>query len=240
MKTQTFSIEHIPAMLWGSESDTCILAIHGSQSHKADTVVEIFATHANIQGYQVLSFDLPEHGERKEDPALCKVQVCIPELQMILQYAKTRWKRIGIFANSIGAYFSLLTFSKEPLWQAWFLSPIVDMQRLIEHMMHAFHITEKELLDRQVIPTPIQQTLYWDYYAYVRQHPILHWPIPTNILYGAEDELCDWETIAAFTKKFSCHLQVVEHAAHYFHSEYELAHLHTWMIDTLIQKNDCA
>ena len=41
------------------------------------------------KGYQVLSFDLPEHGERKDDTNyLCKVQNCVKDLKSIIVYAR--------------------------------------------------------------------------------------------------------------------------------------------------------
>ena len=39
-------------------------------------------------GYQLLSFDLPEHGERKDDTTyLCKVHNCVKDLKQIIEYA---------------------------------------------------------------------------------------------------------------------------------------------------------
>ena len=44
-------------------------------SSKEDEVIKIFADKAVSKGYQVLSFDLPEQRERKNDTTyLCKVQ----------------------------------------------------------------------------------------------------------------------------------------------------------------------
>lgn len=124
--------------------------------------------------YQVLSFDLPEHGDRIKEGTPCKVQYCIKNLADIMQYAKANWKHISLFANSLGAYFSLLAYPDEPVEKTWFLSPIVDMQRLIENMMGWFSVTEEELESKQTISTPMGQKLYWDYYSFVKtiRYPI--------------------------------------------------------------------
>lgn len=46
-------------------------------SNKEDEVIKILAENVISKGYQVLSFDLPEHGERKYDTNyLCKIQNC--------------------------------------------------------------------------------------------------------------------------------------------------------------------
>lgn len=67
-------------------------------------------------------------------------------------------------------------------------------------MMMWFNITPERLQKEMTIETPIGQKLYWDYYCYVKQHPINTWSIDTNILYGAKDELCEFETINDFVK----------------------------------------
>lgn len=40
--------------------------------NKEDTVIQILAEEALQKGYQVLSFDLPKHGEGKSDNTLIK------------------------------------------------------------------------------------------------------------------------------------------------------------------------
>ena len=81
-----------------------------SSAIKEDTVIEILAEEATKKGYQVLSFDLPEHGERKSDSTPCKAQICVNELSMIMDYAKKHWNEVNLFACSMGAYFSLLAY----------------------------------------------------------------------------------------------------------------------------------
>ena len=93
-----FSINNIPAVLWGEKSEKLFIAIHGNMSNKEDTVIQILAKEAIIKGYQVLSFDLPEHGDRKNDSIPCKVQFCVNDLSIIMNYAKEHWRDINLFA----------------------------------------------------------------------------------------------------------------------------------------------
>ena len=65
MKKEFFKINNIPAVLWGETSEKIIIAVHGNMSHKEDIPIEILAEIGNQKNYQILSFDLPEHGERK-------------------------------------------------------------------------------------------------------------------------------------------------------------------------------
>ena len=101
MIKNNFKISNIPAVLWGDKSDKIFL-LHGNMSNKEDTIIQILAEEAKQKGYQVLSFDLPEHGERKDDNTPCKVQICVSELSIIMNYAKEHWKEINVFACSMG------------------------------------------------------------------------------------------------------------------------------------------
>lgn len=64
MKIERTKINNIPAIIWGEKSSKVIIAVHGNMSNKEDEVIKILAEEATSKGYQVLSFDLPEHGER--------------------------------------------------------------------------------------------------------------------------------------------------------------------------------
>ena len=81
-------IEGIPAVLWGKDSNKIFMAVHGNMSHKEDDIIVKFAEKAVNSGYQVLSFDLPEHGERKDEGTPCKVQNCVKELIIMMNYVK--------------------------------------------------------------------------------------------------------------------------------------------------------
>lgn len=222
-----FNIDHIPALLWGAPSDSVIIAAHGNMSHKEDTIIRILAEEAAAKGVQVISFDLPEHGERQDD-VLCKPQFCVQELKAVMACAKQRFREVRLFACSIGAYFSLLSYQDEPIRQALFLSPVVDMQRLIENMMSWFSVTPERLETEGEIETPAQ-TLYWDYYCYVRGNPTKSWPVPTCILYGEADNLSEPEVIKSFCNRHDCSLTVVPDGEHFFHTEVQLDAYRSWL-----------
>lgn len=233
MKKTYFTIGHIPAVLWGEPTGRLMLAVHGNLSHKEDAVIEVLAAVATAKGYQVLSFDLPEHGARKAESTLCKPQACVGELQQVLQYAKTLATEISLFACSMGAYFSLLAYANEAMQQALFLSPVVDMARIIHNMMLWFNVSEAHLKAEQQIPTPAGQTLYWDYYTYVQQHPITAWPTPTWVLYGGQDTISERSCVQQFAKQYTAHLTILEDAEHFFHTEAQLQQYTQWLSSVL-------
>ena len=73
MLRKNLMIEKIPSILWGDESDRLFVAVHGNMSSKDDEVIAIFAEEAVDKGYRVLSFDLPEHGDRTGENYPCMV-----------------------------------------------------------------------------------------------------------------------------------------------------------------------
>ncbi|MGF7017779.1 alpha-beta hydrolase superfamily lysophospholipase [Lachnospiraceae bacterium PF1-21] len=96
MGKQVLAIENIPSVLWGPKTDNLLIVVHGNQSHKTDVAITIAAELAVERGYQVLSFDLPEHGERKEENRLCDAKNCVEDLQKIIQYARTLSEHISV------------------------------------------------------------------------------------------------------------------------------------------------
>lgn len=222
-------INSIPALVWCASSERVIVAIHGSLSNKTDEPISILAEIAAKHGYQVLSFDLPEHGERKAEKTLCKVQNCVKDLKAVMNYAREKWQFVSLFGVSMGAYFSLLACRDLPIEHAWFLSPVVDMEKIIQNLMKASSVSEEQLEREQTIQTSYGQTLYWDYLVYVRNHLIDKWDIPTDILFGEKDDVCDTNSIKNFSERFDCSLTVVPKAEHWFHAPEQLNALWRWL-----------
>lgn len=145
MKKEYFYIDNIPVVLWGESSSKVFIAVHGNKSNKEDIVIEMLAKTAINRGYQVISFDLPKHGERLNEDILCKGQACVIELLKIYDYIKARYLKINLWACSLGAYFSLLAYQQADFDQCLFLSPVVNMQQVIENIMSWFNISEPQL-----------------------------------------------------------------------------------------------
>ena len=229
MTKNTIKINNIPALLWGEKSNKLFIAVHGNLSHKEDTVIELLANEAIKKGYQVLSFDLPEHGDRKGEETPCKVQHCVHDLKEIGKYAQEHWDQVSLFACSMGAYFSLFTYRDIGLKTALFLSPVVDMERIIRNMMIWFQVSPERLEKEGTIDTPVGQKLYWDYFCYVLEHPVDKWNIDTRILYGAKDNLVEVDTISNFIEKFPCTLEIMDEGEHYFHTDDQINVFTQWL-----------
>ena len=113
-----------------------------------------------------------------------------------------------------------------------FISPIVDMEKLIKDMMTWADIGEEELQERGTITTGFGETLSWEYLLYVKNNPI-EWHIPTSILYGGKDNLTSLLTISEFSKEIGAKLTVMEEGEHWFHTVEQMEFLDNWILDSI-------
>ena len=139
-----------------------------------------------------------------------------------------KYKKISIIANSIGAYFTMLSLINKNIEKAFFISPIVDMEKLITDMMFLENITEEELYKKKEIKTSFGEILSWDYLTFVRKNPI-EWNVPTYILYGEKDNLTSYETILNFTNKSKANLTIMRDGEHWFHTDEQIEFLNNWI-----------
>lgn len=75
--------------------------------------------------------------------------------------------------------------------------------------------------------------MYWDYYCFVKEYPILKWNVPTYILQGENDDLCEYDIFTEFTKQFSCKLKIAEAVEHYFYTQSKLTEFSKWLEESM-------
>lgn len=151
------------------------------------------------------------------------------EFPQFFEKQRKQCDRLTLAANSIGAFFSMSSLDETLIDRAYFISPVVDMKTLIENIMLWTGVSERELAEKQEIPTQFGETLSWAYLTYVREHPVL-WQVPTRILYGAHDNLTSLETIRAFAEKTGAELTVMPDGEHWFHTEWQMQFLDQWIV----------
>ena len=229
MKEDRFTIDGIPAVLFGEQSGRVWLFVHGKLGNKEEAAA--FAGLAD--GAQVLAVDLPGHGERSgEGIEALTPWNAVPELERVYAYAAEHWQHISLRATSIGCWFAMLSLDGKPLEKALFVSPVTDMAKLIRDMMGWAGVTEAELEQKGQIPTPFGETLDWQYYRYAEEHPVL-WDVPTAVLYAGQDNLTSRETIESFTAPEGRTLTVLEEGEHWFHTPEQLAFMAKWEQENL-------
>ena len=124
---------------------------------------------------------------------------------------KTKYENVILIANSIGAYFCMNAGIDQMIQKAFFISPVVDMEKLngVE--------------------------LAGEWLHFVKNHPI-EWNVPTHILYGSEDDLILLDTVSDFAEKHNTTLTVMEGGEHWFHTEAQMRFLDDWIKNKCIGK----
>ena len=194
--------------------DKVVIYIHGKGGNKeeANRYKPLFEGY-DVKGIEYKSYT-PWHA--KEEFPLLFDEACLGYDSVIL------------VANSIGAYFAINALYDKRIEKAYFISPIVDMERLITDMMKWANVSEDDLYKQKEIHTDFGETLSYEYLCYVREHPI-QWMIPTHILYGEKDNLTSYETIYSFVNKINATLTVMEEGEHWFHTQKQMAFLDNWI-----------
>ena len=136
---------------------------------------------------------------------------------------KRKHEEVIIVANSIGAYFTMVSLYDRQIEKAYFISPIVDMEGLILNMMNWTGITENQLREKGIIGE-----LSWEYLSWVRNNPV-YWPVETEILYGEHDNLQSVETIRDFSGRINADVTVMKDGEHWFHTPQQMAFLDNWI-----------
>jgi len=159
------------------------------------------------------------------------------------------YKSVILVANSIGAYLSMNAVSQidaetgggkneitAKIIRAFFISPIVNMEKLICNMMTWAGVTEAQLEEKKMVSTNFGENLSWEYLTYVRKNPI-QWKIPTEILYGENDNLTSLETVSEFAHAHNAKLTVMSGGEHWFHTKEQMKFLDGWIESALKGKS---
>ena len=203
MKVVELNIGSTSALLIGEKSEKVFLFVHWLHGRKEEALA--FAKEAVPKGYQVLSIDLPV--ERKPWEVL-------PLLNEVRDYLYENWESVSVRANSIGSWFTLLTFQSKKVEQALLVSPILDMKKFIELM-------------------PQREDYY---YEWVVNNPITGWNVPTYIIRPEVDMIVSEEIGSDFISQHQCQITIMPGGEHWFHTPEQLAFLKAWEKNTIIPK----
>lgn len=193
-----------------------LLYIHG----KGGSSKEIEQLKPFCNGYEIHGIDLADFTPWGTEE---RIQNTFESLKKQEEYDS-----VSVVGNSIGAYFSMFALQNSSVKKAFFISPILDMERLILDMMMWANVTEEELQEKRTIQTDFGETLSWEYLTFVREHPI-HWNIPTEILYAEYDNMTSRETVDGFVSTHQAKLTVMPKGEHWFHTPEQIAFLGEWL-----------
>ena len=214
VRTEHFTRITKEEWLIGRKTNEAVLYIHGKGGNAGE------AEHYRqfFPGRDVYGFDY-----KAENPWDAKKEFADKAAELSENY-----DRIVLIAVSIGAYFSMNAAIGKFIDKAFFISPIVNMEKLILDMINWAGTSESELEKRKIIPVDFGDDLSWDYLQYVRNQN-LSWDVPTEILYGSADHLQSMDTIQEFATKISAKLTIMEGGEHWFHTDEKIRFLNQWL-----------
>lgn len=197
-----------------NKKEKVILYIHGKggSAKEADHYIDVFP------GIDVIGYDY-----QSETPWDAKI-----EFENKINEISQEYVHILVVANSIGAYFLMNADIQKSIEKAYFISPIVNMERLILDMMTWANVSESKLQEKKEIVTAFGEVLSWEYLTYVRNNPI-QWSVPTHILYGEKDTLTSTETLNQFVSQSNSDITIMPQGEHWFHTSEQMEFLDRWI-----------
>jgi hypothetical protein len=191
-----------------------ILYIHG----KGGSYTEAELYQKSCKGFDIVGVDYNDYL-----PWIVK-----KEIEAAYSEISKRYDKIYILANSIGAYFAMNALQNYCIEKALFISPILNMEKVILTMMNWANVSEIELQKQKEIPTKFGETLSWEFLCYVRNNP-LKWNVPTKILYAENDNLTDIQTVNNFVNTHNASFTIMKNGEHWFHTCEQLLFLNEWL-----------
>lgn len=197
--------------------DSCLVYIHGLYGNKEETNFYTFYSNK----YDVIGLDYKDG-----NPWEVKDQI-IKEFTEI----SNKYKKIYVIANSIGAFYTYMYLSSFKIQLAFFISPLVNMKKVIEKLMRTNRISMKRLKEEKLITLEDGQTLSYDFYESLSNKDT--WTTKTHILYGEKDNIVDKDSIFEFAAHHNSSLTIMKNTKHYFHTPGQLKFIKKWMNEYL-------
>ena len=209
---EEFVLDGIPALRWGEPGGRAVVGVHGQFSNKLDPVMAQCGEVIASRGDQLITFDLPTHGDRRDDKVF-NAMVTSPEVRAFAQLARSQSTEVGLLASSIGAYFSLCDTPTGTFERAWLVSPLIDLEYYIRDVMAEYSVTDEQLEAETVIDTP-RAVLEWPYLRFVEEHPA-RLDIPSWTIRGDQDEVVPLDALSRFVSAPGVELVQIEGGQHF-------------------------
>jgi len=229
MKKEKIIIHGVSVILWGEKSSRVAIVTHGSQSHKEDRFIQACANNLCNRGFQIISFDLPEHGERRNTTPIHTINQVMVEMKIIMHFAIEHYSSIYLIGCSLGAYYTLLAYQSNSIEQCALLSPVVDLIELTLEMLENDNRTINDVIENNQIILSNGIIVRLEDYQYLIEHKIKEIQFPISILYGQKDKLIRFESIQKFVRSYDCECIVSKKSEHHFHTIEDMYEIDQWL-----------
>ena len=137
------------------------------------------------------------------------------------------YEEVVVIANSIGAFYAYEYLSDYPIKQAFFISPVAQMHQVV------FKTILNRMPEKRAVRYDDSLKVSFAYYLHMLNHKD-HWKVPTDILYGEDDELIDLDSIGAFLATHpGSRLTIKSGSKHFFHTKKEKEFIKNWILGSL-------
>lgn len=211
-KPEELLLDGVPALRWGKPGGRAVVGVHGQFSNKHDPVMARCGDVIASWGDQLITFDLPAHGDRQDDKAFTPMDAS-PEVRAFARLARSQSTEVSLLANSIGAYFSLCDTPAGTFERAWMVSPLLDLEYYIRDIMAEYSVTDEQLEAQTVIDTP-RGVLERSYLRFVEEHPA-RLNAPSWMIRGDQDEMVPLNALSRFVGAPGVELVQVEGGQHF-------------------------
>ena len=205
-------LDGVPALRWGKPGGRAVIGVHGQFSNKHDPVMARCGDVIASWGDQLITFDLPAHGDRQDDKAFTPMDAS-PEVRAFARLARSQSTEVSLLANSIGAYFSLCDTPAGTFERAWLISPLLDLEYYIRDIMAEYSVSDEQLEAQTVIDTP-RGVLERSYLRFVEEHPA-RLNAPSWMIRGDQDEMVPLNALSRFVGAPGVELVQVEGGQHF-------------------------
>ncbi len=195
------------------QKDSCLVYIHGLYGNSGEANFYSFLANK----YDVIGLDYDDG-----NPWEVKDKI-IHEFSEISK----KYRNVYLIANSIGAFYAYRYLSSFKIKKAFFISPLVNMRKIIDKMMKKYSITLERFKNEKIIVLENGQAISFDFYQSLDN--VDHWDVKTHILYGQNDKLVDHESIFSFASAHNCSLTILKNGDHYFHTPGQLKCIKKWI-----------
>lgn len=117
-----------------------IIAVHGFGGDKESSTINLLAGKMLKEGFGLICFDLPGHGESEVEADKLTIDNCINDIISIEDYIKAKYDneiKTDIFATSFGAYITLIKlFKYETKYNKIILrAPAIKMDEILKNTL---------------------------------------------------------------------------------------------------------
>lgn len=182
-------------LYYGSGFDNTIVALHGYSSSRKSEHIRELAEIATQNKTAVLSFDLPEHGDRRSQRATLNMRNCVEDLKTVIAYAREELTdKISLYGSSFGAYVCLVGSVGDFAIEKYMLRvPALNPIKVLSKVMKDVSDAETEKLRKLILEITAGGRAF-DVYDLVRKYKYS----PIDIIYSINDEYVDGADVRRF------------------------------------------